>query len=396
MLTPITPAPRTRTFIGGEPEVAAARRPRRAWCGSAQGGWVIRGAASSALRRFCTRHRERRRWSTSLDVGKPAAAARHAGSRTARHAVSLMPPFIAPATFDDAGAALARVREIYDGSVDHLRDALQAFVTGAAPVGPRARLLSVRSRPHRHRRARRFAPQLRLRRRPGHVRDDADAARPVRELLPRAVPAAAAEPRRLARGRDERAADPGPLLVRRARPHRGQPQRRTAAAAARPVRPARSRRDGRRHRQRHLRRRAPGEARPLALFTAPRVDYSLHRLRHYTGTDPEHFQNFVLFTNYQFYIDEFVRLGHEAMAGRPSSRLRRVRRAGQRDRARVGPGARPRRRPRRRAAAPAADAGLSPGARRRQRHHDGQHRRRARPTRRRSPTTSRCCARTPG
>jgi AMP nucleosidase len=56
-----------------------------------------------------------------------------------------------------------------------------------------------------------------------------------------------------------------------------------------------------------------GEARPLSLFTAPRVDYSLHRLRHYTGTAPEHFQNFVLFTNYQFYIDEFVRLGHSMM-----------------------------------------------------------------------------------
>ncbi|UUX95887.1 AMP nucleosidase [Aquabacterium sp. J223] len=58
----------------------------------------------------------------------------------------------------------------------------------------------------------------------------------------------------------------------------------------------------------------PGEPRPLALFTAPRVDYSLHRLRHYTGTAPEHFQNFVLFTNYQFYIDEFVKLGRSLMA----------------------------------------------------------------------------------
>ena len=57
-----------------------------------------------------------------------------------------------------------------------------------------------------------------------------------------------------------------------------------------------------------------GEAQPLSLFTAPRVDYSLHRLRHYTGTAPEHFQHFVLFTNYQFYIDEFVRLGHELMS----------------------------------------------------------------------------------
>jgi AMP nucleosidase len=58
---------------------------------------------------------------------------------------------------------------------------------------------------------------------------------------------------------------------------------------------------------------APGEPRPLALFTAPRVDYSLHRLRHYTGTRPEHFQNFVLFTNYPFYVDEFVRIGRELM-----------------------------------------------------------------------------------
>ena len=59
--------------------------------------------------------------------------------------------------------------------------------------------------------------------------------------------------------------------------------------------------------------RAAGDPQPLALFTAPRVDYSLHRLRHYTGTGPEHFQNFVLFTNYQFYIDEFIALGHAAM-----------------------------------------------------------------------------------
>jgi AMP nucleosidase len=46
-------------------------------------------------------------------------------------------------------------------------------------------------------------------------------------------------------------------------------------------------------------------ARPLALFTAQRVDYSLARLAHYTATDPEHFQNHVLFTNYQFYVSEF-------------------------------------------------------------------------------------------
>lgn len=44
---------------------------------------------------------------------------------------------------------------------------------------------------------------------------------------------------------------------------------------------------------------------PLAPFTAQRVDYSLARLSHYTATDAVHFQNHVLFTNYQFYVDEF-------------------------------------------------------------------------------------------
>lgn len=43
----------------------------------------------------------------------------------------------------------------------------------------------------------------------------------------------------------------------------------------------------------------------LSLFTAQRIDYSLARLSHYTATDAEHFQNHVLFTNYQFYVAEF-------------------------------------------------------------------------------------------
>ncbi len=59
---------------------------------------------------------------------------------------------------------------------------------------------------------------------------------------------------------------------------------------------------------------ALGEARPLAPFTAQRIDYSLHRLSHYTATTPNHFQNFVLFTNYQFYIDEFVARARDLMA----------------------------------------------------------------------------------
>jgi AMP nucleosidase len=55
----------------------------------------------------------------------------------------------------------------------------------------------------------------------------------------------------------------------------------------------------------------PGEPRPLALFSAERVDLSLVRLAHYTGTSARHFQSFVLFTNYQRYVDEFIAYGHE-------------------------------------------------------------------------------------
>jgi len=47
--------------------------------------------------------------------------------------------------------------------------------------------------------------------------------------------------------------------------------------------------------------------RPLSLFDALRTDFSLARLRHYTGTPPEHFQSYILFTNYHRYVDEFVR-----------------------------------------------------------------------------------------
>ncbi len=59
-------------------------------------------------------------------------------------------------------------------------------------------------------------------------------------------------------------------------------------------------------------------ARPLAPFTAQRVDYSLARLSHYTSTNAEHFQNHVLFTNYQFYVEEFEAYARHVLAD-PSS-----------------------------------------------------------------------------
>ena len=46
--------------------------------------------------------------------------------------------------------------------------------------------------------------------------------------------------------------------------------------------------------------------RPLALFDGLRTDFSLARLRHYTGTPAEHTQSYILLTNYNRYVDVFV------------------------------------------------------------------------------------------
>jgi AMP nucleosidase len=70
---------------------------------------------------------------------------------------------------------------------------------------------------------------------------------------------------------------------------------------------------------------APGQPTPLSLFTAPRVDLSLQRLKHYSGTSAGHFQNFVIFTNYQFYIDQFTRICLDLMAPTDDPALKRER-----------------------------------------------------------------------
>jgi AMP nucleosidase len=57
-----------------------------------------------------------------------------------------------------------------------------------------------------------------------------------------------------------------------------------------------------------------GHDRPLALFDAVRVDYSLNRLRHYTGTHWSSIQPWILLTNYQRYVDQFVRWGLDELA----------------------------------------------------------------------------------
>jgi len=66
-----------------------------------------------------------------------------------------------------------------------------------------------------------------------------------------------------------------------------------------------------------------GKPRPLALFDALRTDYSLHRLVHYTGTDWRTIQPWILFTNYQRYLDQFLEWAM-AELGRPDGRYVRL------------------------------------------------------------------------
>jgi AMP nucleosidase len=225
----------------------------------------------------------------------------------------LTPPFIAPVRFDDPAAALAQVQRIYEASVAHLREALQRFVAGETP----------------DQRVRACYPFVR-------VQTDTVARADSRLAYgfvsgPGTYETTLTRPELFARY----FTDQFGLLMRN---HGVQLEVGTSAQPI-PVHFSLAENDhleGSLTAAQRIAMRdlfdlpdlaamddgiangswepAPGEAQPLSLFTAPRVDYSLHRLRHYSGTVPEHFQNFVLFTNYQFYIDEFVRLGREAMA----------------------------------------------------------------------------------
>jgi AMP nucleosidase len=52
---------------------------------------------------------------------------------------------------------------------------------------------------------------------------------------------------------------------------------------------------------------------PLTLFDAVRVDYSLKRLQHYTGTHWGQVQPWILLTNYHRYVDQFIRWSVEQL-----------------------------------------------------------------------------------
>jgi len=224
----------------------------------------------------------------------------------------LQPPFVAPQAFDDPDAALAQVQAIYRANTEHLRGCLQRFVAGE-DLGP----------------VRGCYPFVRVR--------TQTVARSDSRLSYGFVAGPGTYETTLTR--PDLFADYLREQFRLLLQNHGVPLEVGTSGQPIPVHFSLAEGDhveGSLSAERRLRLRdlfdlpdlaamddgiangthlvEAGEPEPLALFTAARVDYSLHRLRHYTGTVPEHFQNFVLFTNYQFYIDEFIKLGHALMA----------------------------------------------------------------------------------
>jgi AMP nucleosidase len=228
-----------------------------------------------------------------------------------------LPAFIGPSSFTDPAQALARVREIYDASIAHLRDAMQRFVAGDDLPG-RVRAcypyVRVQTDTATHQGAA-ASPHLSYGFVAGPGRFETTLSRPdlyANYYLAQFTLLLQNHPGALEVGTSTQ-----PIPVHFSFAEHDHIEGNLNAARRQLMRDVfdlpdlAAMDDGIANGTYQPK---PGEAQPLSLFTAPRVDYSLHRLRHYTGTAPEHVQNFVLFTNYQFYMDEFVRLGLEAMA----------------------------------------------------------------------------------
>ncbi len=234
-----------------------------------------------------------------------------------------LPPFVAPTHFTDPAAALAQVQLIYDQQIAHLRDAMQRYVAGETlPGHVRACYPFVRIHTDTVARAILEEPdieQLSYGFVAGPGRYETTLTRP--DLYCHYY----LEQFRLLLQNHDVALEVGtssqPIPIHFSFAENDHIEgsmsqaRRTLMRDAFDLPDLAAMDDGIANGTYEVR---PGEAMPLSLFTAARVDYSLQRLRHYTGTSPHWFQNFVLFTNYQFYIDEFVRLGHAAMADETS------------------------------------------------------------------------------
>jgi AMP nucleosidase len=230
--------------------------------------------------------------------------------------MSIRPPFIAPSRHTDADSALAQVQALYQISLDHLRQAMREFVSGT----------------NFEQRVRAFYPFVRIHTKHGALQAGSDAAHlsygfvaePGRYettlTRPDLFAAYYREQFRLLLqnhgGTLEVGVSHQPIPVHFSFADHDHVEGEMSAERRQLMREVfdlpdlTAMDDGIANGTFESK---PNEPQPLSLFTAARMDYSLQRLRHYSGTSPEHFQNYVLFTNYQFYIDEFVRLGHEAM-----------------------------------------------------------------------------------
>lgn len=230
------------------------------------------------------------------------------------------PPFVAPQRFDDAAAAAAHAARLYEAAVAHLRRALQAYLSQPLQADTplvRARAhypcvrLQVARAPHA------LAPRARQSygfvTRPGRyettlTRPDlfADYWREQFDLLLRHH----GEPLEIAIGHE-----PIPLHFALGEDSQFEgeldPLQRARLGEVFDLPDLTAMDDAIANGLYVARDDVPP---PLALFRGARIDYSLARLRHYSGTSPAWFQNFVLFTNYAFYVDEFVRFGLEAMS----------------------------------------------------------------------------------
>lgn len=230
------------------------------------------------------------------------------------------PPFVAPQRFEDAQAAVAHVQRLYDDAVTHLRRALHDYLH--SHLTPETPLTRVRA----------CYPCVRL-----HVHRGLDPLRPrVRSSYGFVTHAGRYE---TTLTRPDLFADywreQFELLLR----HHGEPLEVAISHEPIPLHFALGDDSHFEGELDPLRRARLGEVfdlpdltamddaianglhvpradapAPLALFRGARIDYSLARLRHYSGTAPAWFQNFVLFTNYGFYVDEFVRVGLAEMA----------------------------------------------------------------------------------
>lgn len=231
--------------------------------------------------------------------------------------MSYLPDFIAPQRFSDPGAALAQAQRIYDSSINHLRQAMQAYVAGdELPGHVRACYPFVRVQTDTvTRRGSEKTARLSYGFVAGSGRFETTLTRPdlyARYYLEQFALLLENHQVELEVGTSNQ---PIPVHFSFADNEHIEgnlsPQRRQRMRDVFDLPDLTAMDDGIANGTHTPHR---GEAQPLSLFTATRVDYSLQRLRHYTGTLPEHFQNFVLFTNYQFYVDEFIALGHSAMA----------------------------------------------------------------------------------